>query len=113
MIVVLSLGIFVARASVAELELLKNAGLFEQLYRAIDCCQRDLGIDTGGAGVEFFHVRMILGLFQHGGDRAPLAGEAQALCFAAFQNCVGHRGLIPRCPGDRGFGRARKPISRE
>src|SRR5215831_16342159 len=70
--------LFVARAALAEIMPLYDAGILEQLDRAIDRRDRDLVVDRDAAPVEFLDVRMINRLRQHPGNDAALLGHAHA-----------------------------------
>jgi hypothetical protein len=90
-VVMLAVGVLVARAAVAELDPLQDAGLFEELDRPIDGGERNRTVARGGAGVELFDIGMICRLLQHRGDGPALTGHAQALGLAALQDRLGHR----------------------
>ena len=61
---------------------LENAGILEQLHRAIDGGDGDMRIDRGRAAIELFRVGMILSIRQHARDDAALLGHAQTLVHA-------------------------------
>ena len=82
-IVVFAFGVFVPGTTVAEIDPLEDARLFEQLDGAIDRGDRDIGISRRGAGIEILHVRMIRRAFEHLGDGPALVGHAQAFGGAA------------------------------
>ena len=82
MVVVVTFGILIARAAIAEFVPLQQPGLFEQFDGAVDGCQRNPRVQLGRAGVEFFDIGMILGLADHPGHGAALVGHAQALGLA-------------------------------
>jgi len=70
---------FVARAAVTEIVTIEDPRLLEQPHRAIDCGDRDAGIDRGSARIDLLDIRMIHRLGQHARDDAPLLGDAQSL----------------------------------
>ena len=84
-VVVVALGIFIARAAIAEFVLFQNARLFEQLDGAIDRGQRYPRVDPHGAGVKLFDVRMVIGVTDDPRHDPALLGHAQAACFAAVR----------------------------
>ena len=71
-------GRLVARAAVAELVPLENAGALEQAHGAVDGRERDARVARARPPVDFLDVGMILGLRQHLGDGPPLARHAHA-----------------------------------
>ena len=77
MVVVLVRHLLVARAAVAEIVPLDDAGVLEQPDRAIDRRNRDLVVDRDRARVEFLDVGMVL--------RAP---EARARSRGAARSCA-------------------------
>src|SRR5262245_14845874 len=52
-------NLLVARAALAEIMALDDAGILEQLYGAVDGGNRDVAVDLGAAAVELLHVRLI------------------------------------------------------
>src|SRR5476651_256517 len=76
-IVVRLRSLFVTRAAVAKIMALQNAGILEQLYRAIDRGDGDVRIDGRRALVELFGIGMVGGLRQHTGDHPALFGHPQ------------------------------------
>ena len=70
---------FVARAAVAELVALEDAGFLEQADRPVDGGDRDVRVDRGGAGVEGLDVGMVLAVAKNARDRLALFGDPQAL----------------------------------
>ena len=56
-----------------------DAGILEQLDRAVDGGDRNAGIDGGGAAVELLDVGMIGRRLEHAGDDPALLGHAHAL----------------------------------
>ena len=69
----------VAGAALTEVVALDDAGVLEQPHRAINRRHRDMLVDGAAAAIELLDVRVIVGLRQHAGDRAPLLGHAHAL----------------------------------
>ena len=69
---------FVARAALAEIVPLDDAGILEQPHGAIDGGDRDPVVDLGAAPVQFLDVGMIVGARQHARDHAALLGHAHA-----------------------------------
>src|SRR5262249_40408286 len=53
--------LFVARAACAKIMTFDDAGILEQLDRAIDRRDRDLVVDLSATAIELFHVGMIFG----------------------------------------------------
>ncbi len=80
MIVVVAVGGFIPRATIAELVLVQNPRLFEQLDRAIDRGKRDARIGPGGPGEQLFDIGVIRGLIQYPGDGAALVGQGAGPC---------------------------------
>ena len=78
MIVVAVAHLLVAGAALAEIVPLDDAGVLEQLHRAIDRRDRDLVVDRDAAAIQFLDVGMIGGLRQHARDDAALLGHAHA-----------------------------------
>src|SRR5262245_55185513 len=78
MVVVIVAGLLIARPAIAKVMLRQDAGILEQLHRAIDGCDRDTGVDDGGAAVELLDIRMVPGFGQHAGDDAALLGHSHA-----------------------------------
>ena len=67
--------LLVARAALAKIVPLDDAGVLEQLDGAIDGRDRDLVVDRDASAVQFFHVGMIRSLRQHARDDAALLGH--------------------------------------
>ena len=82
--VMLVAGLLVARAAIAEVVALDDAGLFEQPHGAIDGGDRDVRIDGVGAAIELFHIGMVDRGRQHARDDAALVGHAHVLLDAEF-----------------------------
>ena len=61
-VVVVVARLLVARAAVAEVVLLDDAGLFEQADRPVDGGDGYVRVDGGGAAVELLHVGMVVAL---------------------------------------------------
>src|SRR5262249_36764947 len=77
--VVVAVGyLLVARAPVAEIVALDDAGVLEQLDRAIDSGNGDAVVDGGTAPVELLDGRVVLGGGQHAGDDTALLGHPHA-----------------------------------
>ena len=74
----------VAGAAGAEIVAGDDAGILEQLDRAVDGGDRDLRIDGRGAAVELLDVGVIGRGLQHARDDAALLGHAHALGNADF-----------------------------
>ncbi len=63
--VVVGIGhLLIARAAVAEIVALQDAGILEQLDRAIDGGDGDMRIDGGGAAVQFLGIGVVGGIGQ-------------------------------------------------
>ncbi|PAV69882.1 hypothetical protein WR25_20545 [Diploscapter pachys] len=73
---------FVARAAVAEIVAIQDAGLFEQAHGAINGGDRNARVDQRGALIHLFDVGMVFGFRQDARDDATLFGDAQALLVA-------------------------------
>ena len=84
---------FVARAAVAELVPLEDAGLLEQAHGAVDGGDRDVRIDRRGARVQRLDVGMILAVAEHARDDLALLGDPQALVGAQRLD-VDRRGVM-------------------
>jgi hypothetical protein len=79
-VVVMRVGdMLVARASLAEVMPLDDAGILEQLDRAVDGRDRDVRIDLDAAAVQLLDIRMIVGARQHARDHPALLGHPHAL----------------------------------
>jgi hypothetical protein len=78
MVVVAVAHLLVARAALAEIVSLDDAGVLEQLYRAVDRRDRDLVVDRDAAAIQFLDIGMIHGFRQHARDHAALLGHAHA-----------------------------------
>ncbi len=75
-VVMMGFGDFlVARAAVAEIVALQDAGILEQLHGAIDGGDGDMRIDDRGPAVKLLRVGMIGGVGQHAGDHPALLGH--------------------------------------
>ena len=88
----------VARAAGAEIMAGDDAGVLEQLDRAIDGGDRDPGVHRRGPAIEFLDIGMVGGRLQHARDGAALLGHAHALGDAEFlEILVGfvHGRLLP------------------
>ena len=81
-----ALRILVARPSVAEIDLLEDPRLFEELHRPVDRRERDARVRGIGPRMQLFHVRMVPCPVQHPRDHAPLLGQAEALLLAAGED---------------------------
>src|SRR5690625_5148655 len=77
-IVMLVGGFLVTRAPIAKLMAFQNPGFLEELYRAVDGCDRDPRVDANSTLVELFHVRMVRCLRQDACNDAPLLRHLQA-----------------------------------
>jgi hypothetical protein len=82
-IVVIAFGIFIARAPVAEFQLVKDPGLFQKLHRAVDRSQRDARVNRGGTGVKLFDIGVIFGRTDDTRQHPALFGHAQAFGLTA------------------------------
>ena len=69
----MAFGILVAGAAIAELEFVQDAGLLEELHRAVDGRDRDPRVDSGGARMELVHVGVVVGGLEHARDCAALS----------------------------------------
>ena len=69
----------VAAAALAEIVAGDDAGILEELDRAVDGGDRDPRIDRRGAPIEFLDVGMIGRRVENTGDDPALLGHAQAL----------------------------------
>src|SRR3569623_3363856 len=72
----------VARAAIAEIVAVEDAGLLEQPDGAIDRGDRNARVDRRGALIDLLDIGMVVGLGQHAGDHTALLGDAQALFVA-------------------------------
>src|SRR5712691_217466 len=78
--VVVAVGhLLVARSPIAEIVALDDAGILEQLHRAVDGRDRDAVVDRRAAPVKLLDVRVVVGRRQHARDDAALLGHAHAL----------------------------------
>ena len=68
---------FIARATVAKIVTIKDAGLFEQAHCPVNRGNRDARIDRYCAGMQFFDVGMVLRFGQDLGDDTALIGNPQ------------------------------------
>ncbi len=93
MIVVIA-DLLIARAAVAEIMALEDAGVLEQLDGAVDGRDRNMRVDGDGAAIELFRIRMIVGLRDHARDDAALLGHAQALVHAGLLDAVQVQGSV-------------------
>ena len=83
MVVVMApFDLFVAGASIAEVEPLEDLLLLEQAYRAVDRGDTDPGIDLDHPAVQLFDIGMIVRIREHAGNDAPLLGHLHALVTA-------------------------------
>src|SRR5690348_11064385 len=96
MVVMLGRRLFIARAAVAEIVALEDAGLLEQAHGAVDGGDRDLWIDRGGALVHRFDVRMIGRFRQHTRDDATLFGHLETFVDAELFDTGRHSRRCPR-----------------
>ena len=60
MVVMGFLGFFIARATIAKIMPLDHIGFLKQPHGAIDRRNTNAFIDSNGAGVQGFHIRMVL-----------------------------------------------------
>src|SRR3989344_1776462 len=67
----------IARAAIAEIVPVENAGLFEQPHGAIHGRDGDARIDGRGTFMQPLDIGMIIGFGQHARDHAPLIGDPQ------------------------------------
>jgi hypothetical protein len=75
--VMAAVGRVEAGAAAAEVTPLQDALLLQQAHRAVDGGDGDAGVQRHGAAVQLLHVRMVLGLGQHAGDKPALAGHLE------------------------------------
>src|SRR5580692_11916896 len=78
MVVVAVAHLLVTGTALAEIVPLDNAGVLEQLDRAIDGRDRDLVVDRDTAAIQFLDVRVILRFRQHARNDPALLGHAHA-----------------------------------
>jgi len=76
-VVIVARGL-VARAAVAEIVALDDPGVLQEAHGPVNGRKRDARIAGARAPVDLLHVWMIVGVGQHAGDDAPLAGHAHA-----------------------------------
>ena len=92
MVVVAFAHLLVARAATAEIVTLDDAGILEQVHRAIDRRDRDARVDFRAAPVQLLDVRVVLGAGQHARDDAALFGHPHAAGGALGFNVIGFVG---------------------
>src|SRR5882672_4270287 len=80
--------LFVARAAVAKIVSFENAGIFEQLHRAVDRGNGNMRVDRDGAPVKLLGIGVIIGFGHHARDHAALLRHAKALIRAGLLNPV-------------------------
>ncbi len=68
----------VTRATIAEIMLFDDAGIFEQFYRAVDGGNGNARIDLGRAAIQFLDIRMVIRILQDPGNDAALLGHSHA-----------------------------------
>jgi len=76
--------LFIARAAIAEVMTLQDAGILEQLDCTIYGRNRNMRIDGRGTTIQFFRIGMVGSVRQHAGDDTPLVGHSQTLIDAGF-----------------------------
>jgi hypothetical protein len=69
-------GRLIARAAVAELMALKNAGAFEQAHGAVHGGERNAGIAGTRPAINLLDIGVVVRLRQHLGDHPALTGHA-------------------------------------
>src|SRR5262245_25728642 len=100
--VVMAFGhLLIARATVPEVVALDDAGVLEQLYRAIDGGDRNAVIHRGATPIELFDVGVVVRRRQHAGDDAALLGHAHALGGAKIFDVLRLRRVHDASPSDR------------
>src|SRR6266567_3134800 len=87
MIVVLA-DLFITRTPVTKIVTLENAGIFEQLDRAIDRRNRYMRVHRDGAPVQFLGIRMVIGFGDDTRDDAALLRHPQALHHAGLFDAI-------------------------
>jgi hypothetical protein len=70
---------FITGSPIAEIMTIQNTSLFKQADCAIDCGNRNLGINGRSAAVQQFDIGMIGAVRQHLGNDAALIGDPKAL----------------------------------
>ena len=98
MVMMVALGILVARASVPEFVLLQDSRLFEELDGPVDRGQRDSRVDGAGPGIELFDVRMVCRLFKNRCNDAALVRQAQSQRLASLEYRVRHARVSAAAP---------------
>ena len=83
----------IARAAVAEIMPLQDAGILEQLDGAVDGGDGNMRVDGGGTAVQFLGIGMVGGIRQHPGDHPALVRHPKTLVDAGFFN-PRHRTLL-------------------
>jgi hypothetical protein len=78
MIMVLLVGMLIARDAVLEGMALDRALRLQQLHRAIDGRERQRRVVHEGAGEDALRIGMVVGLGQNPQDQPALLGHAQA-----------------------------------
>ncbi len=68
---------FVASAAIAEIVALKDPRLLKQPHCTIDGSDRNAGVLFNGAGMQFFHIGVVIALRKHPRDDAALLGNAK------------------------------------
>src|SRR3546814_15609400 len=100
--------LLVACAAVAEIVPLENAGLLEELHRAIDRGNGNPRVALDGPLIDQLHIRMVVGLRQHVRNDATLLGHLQTLGDAQFLQTTIHEHpflFLPSCqPPEAGAG---------
>ena len=71
--------LLVARAAVAEVMTLDDAGILEQLHRPVDGGDGDAVVHRGTTPIEFLDVRVVIRGRQHARNDPALLGHAHAL----------------------------------
>ena len=71
--------LLVARAAIAKIMALDDAGILEQLDRPIDGGDGDAVVNGGATPVELLDVRVVIRGRQHACDDPALLGHAHAL----------------------------------
>ena len=69
----------ISRASIAEVMLLQDTRLFEQANGAINGSDRDARIDSTGAFVQLFDIRVVFGIRQDARDDPALLRDTKPL----------------------------------
>src|SRR6185295_73326 len=80
--------LFVARAPIAKIMALQDAGVLEQLDGTIDRSDGDMRVYRDRAAVKFLDVRVIVSFRHDTGDDPTLFGHAKALFHAGLLDAI-------------------------